>query len=400
MSATDPGHIDNLSREQELALRQFYLKVFSILENFDESQLATPSSGSAPAASSASKKSRKPATDADPKTNSGRIVPDLSLLTPTSAPQRLLTEFALSIGYDHPDVFSLRFLRARKFDVEKAAMMFVGYLKWRIEFGVNELLYESEEALDRADMESGKSYFWGRDNDGRPLCVVHVKYHDKNNRDIHHLQNLVVWTMETGRLLLGHPIEMATIVFDMNGFSINKSMDYQAVQFLVGCLESYYPESLGALYIVGAPFVFNVASKIQFKKLSDLHTLIPREQIPKALMTDKDYNAALAVGHHPYEYSYRCVTKDEMARLAGVRADEAGKRKAEEEVRRTCERVVEVTKEWARGEGVEGMEGRRKEVVTDMNRAYEKFSPYIRSATHYHRIGLANDPGLDAVLKA
>ncbi len=48
--------------------------------------------------------------------------------------ENLLTEFG---NYD--DLYLLRFLRARKFDLEKSFLMFSGFLKWRIDLGVDNI---------------------------------------------------------------------------------------------------------------------------------------------------------------------------------------------------------------------------------------------------------------------
>lgn len=39
----------------------------------------------------------------------------------------------------YDDSYLLRFLRARKFDIEKTLEMFSKFLKWRIEFGTDEI---------------------------------------------------------------------------------------------------------------------------------------------------------------------------------------------------------------------------------------------------------------------
>lgn len=40
----------------------------------------------------------------------------------------------------YDDSYFLRFLRARKFHVDKALQMFENFLKWRQEFGTDEIL--------------------------------------------------------------------------------------------------------------------------------------------------------------------------------------------------------------------------------------------------------------------
>ena len=54
--------------------------------------------------------------------------------------EELLTQNVLPNLHDYDDLFLLRFLRARKFDLEKTMIMFKNFLKWRIDMNVDELL--------------------------------------------------------------------------------------------------------------------------------------------------------------------------------------------------------------------------------------------------------------------
>ena len=50
--------------------------------------------------------------------------------------------------------------------------MALGCIKWRNQFNVANLLSEGEEILDRAELESAKSYYSGKDKEGRPCWWV------------------------------------------------------------------------------------------------------------------------------------------------------------------------------------------------------------------------------------
>ncbi|KAJ3091255.1 hypothetical protein HK102_001157 [Quaeritorhiza haematococci] len=369
MSANDPGHINNLNAEQSDALRKFYSSLFTAMNHMDDVKPADASFNSAP----------------NPK-------------------QRALEELVLATGYDHPDAICLRFLRARKWDVEKAVTMFVKLLKWRQEYGVQKLLFNSEKMLNPEDLETGKGYFCGFDNEGRPVQYVQVRLHDKNKRDLPLLQNYVVWSMEAGRLLLRQPVEMATIVFDMGGFSITKSMDYQVVQFLINVLESYYPESLGALYIVNAPFIFNgcwqvirpwidpvVAAKIKFIKTAELQQYIPTKYIPRTLDPSGSQ-----------DYHYHPPTQSEQAKLAAYRSDSTARKAAQDEFQRAYLAFADKTIGWSRAQGGQVGEAarQREEAVKYLRHAYTKLAPWVRSPTHYHRVGLVSEAGLDPIIRA
>lgn len=47
-----------------------------------------------------------------------------------------------------------------------------------------------------------------------------------------------------------------TIVFDMTKFGL-ANMDYAPIKFIIKCFEANYPESLGAILIHNAPWIFN-----------------------------------------------------------------------------------------------------------------------------------------------
>lgn len=66
--------------------------------------------------------------------------------------------------------------------------------------------------------------------------------------------------METARLFCGHPMDNACIVFNLENFTL-ANMDYDFVKFLITCLESYYPETLGLCIIHKAPWVFSTGNE-------------------------------------------------------------------------------------------------------------------------------------------
>ena len=53
--------------------------------------------------------------------------------------EKILSEGLLSEMGNYDDLYLLRFLRARKFDVEKTYLMFSNFLKWRDENGVDSI---------------------------------------------------------------------------------------------------------------------------------------------------------------------------------------------------------------------------------------------------------------------
>lgn len=96
-------------------------------------------------------------------------------------------------------------------------------------------------------------------------------------------------------------MENAALVFNLDNFTL-ANMDFEFVKFLITCLESYYPETLGACLIHKAPWVFStvwgmitplldpvVASKIHFtKNLQDLEKHIDLGSVPVIISGNPD----------------------------------------------------------------------------------------------------------------
>lgn len=143
------------------------------------------------------------------------------------------------VKHDHPDALVLRFLRARKWDVEKALVMLVSTMNWRHkDMHVDDDIMrhgeagakQAEEGTDPAakkmghdflaQARMGKSFIHGVDKDGRPICIVRVRLHKQGEQAEESLERYTVYLIETCRMLLQPPVDTATVVFDMTGFTM------------------------------------------------------------------------------------------------------------------------------------------------------------------------------------
>lgn len=75
-------------------------------------------------------------------------------------------------GYGEPTL--TRFLIARSMDPDKAAKMFVQWLKWRAEMVPNGFISDSEV---QDELESRKIYLQSLSKDGYPVMVVRASKH-------------------------------------------------------------------------------------------------------------------------------------------------------------------------------------------------------------------------------
>ena len=305
-------------------------------------------------------------------------------------------ELFRSVGYDNPDVLLLRWLRARKFDVNAAVQQLMDTIKWRRESGVDTLLAKGESELLHEEMITGKTYFMGLDKEGRPVNYIHVQDHIKNQYPLEATEKLGILSVETGRKLLKDPNEAGSVVVDMSGFGLH-NMDYELVRFFIQLLENYYPESLGVVLIIHAPFLFYscwavirhwldpvVESKIHFlKNENDLIKYIDRNNLPKRLN-----------GTHP-DFKYSPPTEQDKTMIAAFRADKQGKKLARAVHRRAIRHYLDLTLKWAHGNDSKTLIEERREAAKQVRQAFEKYVPYIHTRTHYHRIGDIHEPIFD-----
>jgi hypothetical protein len=170
-------------------------------------------------------------------------------------------------------------------------------------------------------------------------------------------------------------------------------MDYTPVKFMIKCFEANYPESLGAVLVHKAPFVFSaiwniikgwldpvVASKIHFTKhLEDLEQYIPRSQIMKELGGDEDW-----------EYKYVEPAPGEI----DIFKNEAPRLKLQEERKAAVLEYEKKTFEWiAAGADAASIKKDRDVLAQKLHDNYWQLDPYVRARSLYDRIGMIESGG-------
>lgn len=141
------------------------------------------------------------------------------------------------LKHDHPDALVLRFLRARKWDVEKALVMLISTMNWRahdmhvdddimkngeggaaeLENGTDAVARVSADFL--AQIRMGKSFLHGVDKNGRPICFVRVRLHRQGEQVEESLERYTVYIIETCRMLLQAPVDTA-VSTEGSGFAV------------------------------------------------------------------------------------------------------------------------------------------------------------------------------------
>ncbi|KAK1064231.1 cytosolic factor, phosphatidylinositol/phosphatidylcholine transfer protein [Friedmanniomyces endolithicus] len=206
----------------------------------------------------------------------------------------------------------LRFLRARKFDVQLSKKMFEDCEKWRADFGggVDNLVRTFNYKEKPQIMAYYPQYYHKTDREGRPVYIESMGKIDlhamrKITTDERMLQNLVVEYEKLADPRLpacsrksGQLLETCCTIMDMKGVGLMKAPEvYGYLQSASGISQNYYPERLGKLYIINAPWgfssVFSVVKRfLDPVTVAKIHVLgssyqkelfgqVPKENLPK-----------------------------------------------------------------------------------------------------------------------
>lgn len=249
------GFLGNLTAEQEAKLKEFWalvLKTFGVKDPVGPTTATgrpiTPADAALPALEPPSAKKEKlglfhrkhkesgessgsssPALGgkSDPEDKYGQTK-ELQDILATSPPAALREAFWSMVKKDHPDTLLLRFLRARKWDIQRALAMLISTMHWRrFEMHVDDDIMINGEGGALKDSQSsnagtkkegtdfltqmrlGKSFIHGIDKEGRPICVVRVRLHKGGEQSEKSLERYTVYTIETCRLFLQPPVETA-----------------------------------------------------------------------------------------------------------------------------------------------------------------------------------------------
>lgn len=302
-----------------------------------------------------------------------------------------------AIRHDNPDNFMLRFIRARKWDVDNSLVMLANSIQWRVKTSkVDDLLKSSElGCLERnqkgvlKQFRSGKCIIHGKDKLNRPIVIVRPRFHHSSEQTMEEVEIFTLLLIEYARLMLTEPIDQCALIFDLKGFTM-ANMDYEPVKYMIGAFEAHYPESLGVLLIHRAPWIFGgiwqivknwldpvVASKINFTKhTSDLEKYINTNEILEEMG-----------GNDNYDYEYLEPTKQENGLAIN---DESIITSAKTQRESLKKQLIEKTIEWIESTDAITSKKLLKERIAigkQLSENYKTFDGCIRNRGVYDRLG-------------
>lgn len=415
-----PGHVGNLTPEQEEKLRQLWQAFFQlcgVLDDNGSTSTETTARGKAEPAEAEKKRrfgvfKRKgneksaAASEAAEDDKYGQNKHFQEVLA-SNSPEAIRETFWSMVKHDHPDALALRFLRARKWDVDKALVMLVSTMSWRhsdmkvdidiMANGEEGAVVNAREGKDEAkkvgedflaQLRMGKSFLHGVDKQGRPICVVRVRLHRQGEQCEESLERYTVFLIETARMVLRPPVDTATIIFDMTGFSM-ANMDYTPVKFMIKCFEANYPESLGAVLVHNAPWIFQgiwkiirgwldpvVAAKVHFtNNKNDLQEFIEPSHILKELGGDENWE---------FQYVEPVAGENDLMKDGETKARLLADRE------KLVKEYEDATLQWIHKleGGNKDIMSRRDGLATQLREDYWRLDPYLRARSLYDRQGI------------
>lgn len=255
------GRPGNLTKEQDLKLQEMWtatLKIFGVSGFNDgangDAASTTGSETAEQAGTGGSEKKKKkrvnlfsrkhhdeagtedaetvPATDGNDKYGQTK---EFQKVLESQSPEAIRTAFWSMVKHDDPDGLLLRFLRARKWNVQNALIMLIATMHWRMQgMHVDDDIIRRGEggALDDStspsaptqkeghdfltQMRLGKSFLHGTDKEGRPITYVRVRLHKQGEQSEASLERFTVYMIETARLLLSPNVDTAVSILISN----------------------------------------------------------------------------------------------------------------------------------------------------------------------------------------
>ncbi|XP_041456747.1 SEC14-like protein 2 [Lytechinus variegatus] len=177
-------------------------------------------------------------------------------------------------GPEHDDAVFLRFLRARKFDIGRAELMFRNDVKWRKENNVSTILetYQVPEALKKywcggvsgLDKEGHAVYISPMGNFDPKGVLYSAKTSDILKTYAHSLEEMIDCHKKLSEQRGQKHTEGSLMIFDMENLGVHHLWKPGIDIFIkmAELAEQHYPELIHRLFVIRAPMVFPVAYTI------------------------------------------------------------------------------------------------------------------------------------------
>nr|POF13017.1 cral-trio domain-containing protein c3h8.02 [Quercus suber] len=220
------GRRGNLTPEQASTLKAMWIAVFDVFKIEHQKPLRkSPTPPSSPKTTGGTQWSlfgSKPQGNTAPGNEPARWSKDYQEALASYTPEQLHESFWKIPKCEHPDDVLLRFLRARRWDVEAAMMMLVPAIIW-----MNYEIHVYDDLLARGDSSSadssdqkaqqdfidqfrmGKGFLYGLDKDGRPVLYIRARLHYQADQSELTSTRLIVYMVEMMRIMMPPGVDAA-----------------------------------------------------------------------------------------------------------------------------------------------------------------------------------------------
>ncbi|ORX63165.1 CRAL/TRIO domain-containing protein [Hesseltinella vesiculosa] len=149
-----------------------------------------------------------------------------------------------------------RYMRARKWDYEAAKTMLENTVKWRRDYRPEQI----DPDYIRPESETGKMYFNGFDNHGRPIWIMRPRL--QNSKDGERQIKNIVYCLERGIRLMPAKVENIAIIVDFKDAASAHNPSIGTCKKFLDILGNHYPERLGIAFVVKSPWFFFLTFKM------------------------------------------------------------------------------------------------------------------------------------------
>ncbi|EPY51658.1 sec14 cytosolic factor family protein [Schizosaccharomyces cryophilus OY26] len=307
---------------------------------------------------------------------------------------QMYVNFFEQCAFDDFDLTLLRFLKARKFNVNDASSMLTNAIRWRHQVDLRGIMLRGEKGLNQDFVKASMYFIWGQDRAGRPIVFLnlHNFIPPKDAQNMQELKALILYAMENARLFLDseqNSLKGVLGLVDLTYFS-RKNIDLEFAKVFAETFQNYYPEILGQALVVGSGFRMalfegvwsigkyfldaEVRKKITFCKPYQVKDYLDDKYIPISMQGQ--FNESKIYDNAPPE-------------PAGVGSKEQFKTLDDKYVEAAKE-FISVTREWLYAAGKpneKDLEQKRKEVKSKCKQLWRE-GLSLRPPNIYQRLGL------------
>ncbi|KAJ3353986.1 cytosolic factor, phosphatidylinositol/phosphatidylcholine transfer protein [Entophlyctis luteolus] len=177
---------------------------------------------------------------------------------------------------DADEALLLRFLRARRLDIDKAKAMLDAYLAWRVDFKVDDIVKTFRFPEYDRIMDMYPRFYHKTDKLGRPVYIEVMSTLSSKLLDgdittperflkyyVREYEKTVQYRFAALSLKAGKTIDKSCTIMDLKNIPIMQFNSIRKVLAQVTHIaQNYYPETLGTMFLINAPLVFQGVWKI------------------------------------------------------------------------------------------------------------------------------------------